>query len=194
MKSTDWIGNLVSLLFFTALAAASWGLSEYLARGRLERAATVASGPNAIVEQPVIIRTGPDGLPHYRLQAKRIEQIDSEDKSVITEPALISLTKDRPLSRAQAKTAVATENQNHVELSGDVVMTRVAFAGQPEMRLTTSKATLLIDEERAFTDAPVRLERGMSILQGVGMVFDHKTQQIRVLSESRMVLPEEKKK
>lgn len=194
MKSTDWIGNLVSLLFFATLAVASWGLSEYLARGRLERAAISPSGPSAIIEEPVIVRTGPDGQPQYRLQAKRIERVESEDKSMILEPVLVSLTKDRPISRAQAKTATATESQNRVDLSGDVVMTRKAYAGQPEMRLTTEKATLLINEERAFTDAPVRLERGMSALQGVGMVFDHKTQQVRVLSESRMVLPEEKKK
>ncbi len=194
MKSTDWIGNLVSVLFFAALAAASWGLSEYLARGRLERAATKASGPNAVIENPNIIRTGPNGLPQYRLQAKRIEQIESEDKSLIVEPSLQSMMKDRPLSTVRAKTAIATDRQNRIELSGDVVMTRAAFSGQPEMRLTTPKATLLIDEERAYTDAPVRVQRGMSTLQGVGMVFDHKTQQIRVLSESRMVLPEEEKK
>lgn len=194
MKGIDWIGNLVSLLFFAGLAAASWGLSEYLARGRLDRAAIAPSGPNAIIEGPDIIRTGPDGLPQYRLQAKRIEHYEGQDKSLMLAPRLATLMKDRPASVASAQSAVATESQNRVELSGDVVITRAAFAGQPEMRLTTSKATLLINEERAFTDAPVQIQRGLFTLQGVGMVFDHKTQQIRVLSESRMVLPKEEKK
>jgi lipopolysaccharide export system protein LptC len=194
LKGIDWIGNLVSLLFFAALAAASWGLSEYLARGRLDRAAVSPSGPNAVIEGPSIVRTGPDGLPQYRLQAKRIEHYESQDKSLMLAPRLVSLTKDRPISMASAQSAVATENQNRVSLSGDVVITRAAFADQPDMRLTTSKATLLINEERAFTDAPVQVKRGLFTLQGVGMVFDHKTQQIRVLSESRMVLPKEEKK
>jgi lipopolysaccharide export system protein LptC len=194
LKPTDWIGNFVSLLFFAALAAASWGLSEYLARGRLDRAAGAPQGPNAIIERANILRTGADGLPQYRLQAQRIEHSEREDKSRMVAPSLVTLLKDRPASTATATTAVATENQNRIDLSGDVVMTRAAFADQPAMRLTTTNATLLVQEERAFTDAPVRVERGMSILQGVGMVFDQKTQQIRVLSESRMILPKEEKK
>jgi lipopolysaccharide export system protein LptC len=194
VKATDWIGNLVSVLFFAALAAASWGLSEYLARGRLERAAGTPQGPNAIVERADILRTGPDGLPHYRLQAQRIEHSERDDKSLMLAPTLVTLMKDRPMSTAKSNTAIATENQDRIDLFGDVVMTRAAFADQPAMRMTTPNATLLVKEERAFTEAPVRVERGMSILQGVGMVFDHKTQQIRVLSESRMILPEEEKK
>lgn len=194
LKTTDWIGNLVSLLFFAALAAASWGLSEYLARGRLERSAIAPQGPNAIVEGPDIVRTGPNGLPQYRLQAKRIEHFESQDKSLMLAPRLVTLMKDRPSSTASAQSAVATDHQNRIELSGDVVMTRAAFADQPATRLTTPKATLLVQEERAFTDAPVQVQRGVSTLQGIGMVFDHKTQQIRVLSESRMVLPKEEKK
>lgn len=194
MKTIDWIGNLVSILFFAALAAASWGLSEYLARGRLERSGVTLSGPSAIIENPNIIRTGADGLPQYRLRASRIEHFENEDKSLIVEPTLISMMKDRPASSARAKTAIATEKQSRIDLEGDVVMIRSAFAGQPEMRLTTARATWLVDEERALTDAPVQVQRGMSLLQGVGMVFDFKTQQISVLSESRMVLPKEEKR
>jgi lipopolysaccharide export system protein LptC len=194
VKAAEWVGSLISLLFFAALAAASWGLSEYLARGKLERTTGTPEGPSAIVERPDIVRTGPDGLPQYRLQAQRIEHRERDDKSLIWEPSLVTLMKDRPAASAKAKTAVATENQNRIDLSGDVIMTRAAFAGQPAMRLTTATATLLAKEERAFTDAPVRVERGLYTLQGIGMVFDHKTQQIRVLSESRMVLPKDEKK
>ncbi|MFZ9481023.1 MAG: LPS export ABC transporter periplasmic protein LptC, partial [Burkholderiaceae bacterium] len=60
--------------------------------------------------------------------------------------------------------------------------------------ITTSKATLWIDEERADTDAPVFVQRGLSTLQGVGMRFDQKTQRIDIISESRMVVPKENKK
>lgn len=194
MKDTDWIGNAVSLLFFAALAAASWGLSEYLVRGKLERAYGSPQGPNAIIEVADIVRTGPDGLPQYRLQAQRIEHSENEDTSTMLAPSLVTLMKDRPTSTAKAQTAIATENQNKIDLSGDVVMTRAAFADQPAMRITAPKATMLVQEERAFTDAPVQVQRGFSTLQGVGMVFDHKTQQIRVLSESRMVLPKDEKK
>lgn len=194
MRHADWIGNLFSVLFFAALAAASWGLSEYLARGRMDRVGATPPGPSAVIEKPDVVRTGPDGMPNYRIEASRIDYIEREDKSLIDLPKVATLQRDRPASTLQARTATATENQNRIDLEGDVVMTRAAFANQPSMRLTTPQITLLIDLERALTDAPVRLEHGSSVLQGVGMTLDYKTQQIRVLSKSQMTLPATQKK
>jgi LPS export ABC transporter protein LptC len=55
--------------------------------------------------------------------------------------------------------------------------------------VSTSKATVLIREERAMTDAPVTIERGASTLQGNGMRLDQKTRQLEITSDSRMVVP-----
>ena len=194
MKHTDWIGNVISVVFFVALAIASWGLSEYLARGRADRDATALPGPSAVIEKPDVVRTGADGKPNVRLQANRIEYIEREDKSLIDGPRVMTLTPGRPASMMQARAAIATDNQNQIALTGDVVISRAAFANQPSMRLTTPEVTLLVDLERAFTDAPVRVQHGDSTLQGVGMTLDYKSQQIRVLSQSQMTLPAAERK
>jgi len=39
----------------------------------------------------------------------------------------------------------------------------------------------------------VLISRGASTLAGVGMVFDQKTQRIEITSDSRMVVPREKR-
>ena len=194
MRNTDWVGNLISIVIFTVLALASFGLSEYLVRGRLGDTAAVASGPNAIVEGPKIIHTDGAGKPQYRLDARRITFDERNDRSELEQPVLLSLGAEKPKTMARANQAVATDRQNQIDLFGDVVFTRDAFGNQPAARITTSKATLWIEEERAVTDAPVFVQRGLSTLQGIGMRLDQKTQKIDIISESRMVVPKDNKK
>ena len=194
MRNTDWVGNLISIVIFTVLALASFGLSEYLARGRLGATAAVVSGPNAIVEGPRIIRTDAAGKPQHRLEARRITFDERNDRSEFEQPMLFSIGAEKPKTVARANQAVAIDRQNQIDLFGDVVFTRDAFGNQPAARITTSKATLWIEEERAATDAPVFVQRGLSTLQGIGMRFDQKTQKIEIISESRMVVPKDNKK
>lgn len=193
MKNTEWIGNTISLLLFAVLAIASWGLSEVLQRGRVGGETVVRSGPNAIIDNPTIMRTDALGRPQYRLEAKRILHNEKADQSLLEQPVMTSLPTDKPKMIVRANTATATNQQNQIDLQGDVLITRDAFGGQPPVRITTSKATLLITEERAITDAPVLVQRGLSTLQGIGMRFDQKTQKIDIVSESRMVVPKEGK-
>jgi LPS export ABC transporter protein LptC len=74
------------------------------------------------------------------------------------------------------------------------VFERDPFESQPLLRVSTTRATLFIEEERAITDAPVFIQRGLSTLQGVGMRLDQKTQKLEIISESRMVVPKENPK
>lgn len=194
MKSSEWVGNTISIGLFALLAAASWGLNQYLQRARPASGVAAKPGPNAVIDNPRIIRTTSTGQTQYRLDGSRITHNESLDESVIEKPVMVSLLDGRPKTVIRAQQATATEHQNRVELRGDVAIDREAFDNQPAARITTPKATLLIQEEQAFTDAPVRIERGLSTLQGIGMRFDQKTQKIEIVSESRMVVPVEKKK
>ena len=194
MKNTEWIGNTISILLFGVLAIAAWGLSEVLQRGRLNDQAVVGSGPNAIIENPTITRTDSYGKPKYRLESKRILHNERGDESLLEFPVMTSLAIDKPKTVVRANTAIATDQQNQIDLNGDVVITREAFGTQPAAKITTSKATLLVAEELASTTAPVFVQRGLSTLQGIGMRFDQKTQKIDIVSESRMVVPKENKK
>ena len=193
MKTGDWIGNSISIILFALLALASWALTQYLERARPAPKSAQTTGPNAIIERPRIVRSDWQGRPQYRLEAERITMDESADETLLSRPTMISLAADKPRTILRAAQAVTTEKQNRVDLSGDVVITRDAFAEQPPVRIETPRATMFIDEERAVTDAPVRVQRGLSTLEGVGMKFDQKSQNIDILSQSRMVLPKEKK-
>jgi lipopolysaccharide export system protein LptC len=192
MRTAEWVGNVVSIIFFIVLAVASWGLSEVLQRGRSNETGALATGPNAVIDGARILRSDALGRPHYRIEAARITHSDTDDRSVFIQPFMVSLAPNKPATTVKANSASATRNQNQIDLSGDVLITRPAFADQPAAKIATPRATLLIKEERATTDAPVFVQRGNATLQGVGMTFDQKTQRIDITSESRMVMPREK--
>lgn len=193
MRQSEWLGNSISIGLFLILAAASWGLNQYLQLGRSGQGSMAGTGPSAVIENPKIVRTDARGHAQYRLTAKRIEHDDGHDRSVIDQPIMVSLSADRPKTTIVADQAVATNQQNQIDLEGNVMIQREAFDGQPPAKITTPRATVLLQEEQATTDAPVLVQRGLSTLQGIGMRFDQKTQKIEIISESRMVMPKEKR-
>lgn len=193
MKVTDWIGNVISIGMLSVLALASWGLSEILQRGWLDAASQSAKGPSAIVEQPRLIRTDAYGMPQYRLDARQMIFTQATDSSVLDHPVMTSLDAEKPKTMIRSDMAIGTHQQNQVELIGNVLMTRDAYGTQPQTRVTTSQAVFFMDEERAATDEPVLVERGTSTLRGIGMRYDQKTQRLDIVSESRMVVPKEKR-
>lgn len=189
MRQPEWLGSSISVGLFALLAAASWGLNEFLRRSQLESVVVNKEGPNAIIENPRVTRSDAQGHAQYRLDAKRILFEEQADRSLVEQPVMVSLAPDRPKTVMQAERAITTRQQNQIDLEGNVRIERSAFDGQPAARVNTSKATVLIREERAMTDAPVIIERGASTLQGNGMRLDQKTRQLDITSDSRMVVP-----
>ncbi len=193
MRGADRLGQFISVGLFLVLAIASWGLTEYLQRGRMMSGPVDATGPNAVIENPKIVRSDPAGQPQYRLEAASIIHSERNDRSEIQQPIVSSLASNKPLTVVRAQSAVATDQLNRIDLQGNVLITRAADGAQPAARIETERATLLIKEERAVSDAPVLISRGASTLSGVGMVFDQKTQKIEITADSRMIVPREKR-
>jgi 3-deoxy-D-manno-octulosonate 8-phosphate phosphatase (KDO 8-P phosphatase) len=179
----------ISVSIFALLAAASWGLNEFLRRAQLEATVVNPAGPNAIIENPRVTRSDAQGHAQYRLDARRILFEERADRSLVDQPVMVSLASDRPATVMRADRAIITRQQNHIDLEGNVRIERSAFDGQPAAKVFTSQATFLVREERALTDAPVLIERGASTLQGKGMRLDQKTRQLEIVSDSRMVVP-----
>ena len=194
MRQPEWLGNAISIGLFALLAAASWGLNQFLQRARLDMANTHNEGPNAIIEKPRTTRSDEQGQPQYFLQAQRVTFTEREDRSVLEGPEIVSLTAGKPKTILRADRAEVSDDQNKVQLQGNVVIRKDPFKAQPAARIDTSRATVFIREELVTTDAPVTVQRGLSTLQGVGLRFDQKTQRLDIVSESRMIVPKEQKK
>jgi lipopolysaccharide export system protein LptC len=87
------------------------------------------------------------------------------------------------------------QNQNQIDLSGNVDIQRPGAPAQPgrnatqPLRIRTEALTVLPDDEIAKTDKPVDLKLGETSASGVGMVVNNATQQVQMGGRGKIVLP-----
>lgn len=132
-----------------------------------------------------IALTGFDSLgrPRYRLFADRMTHFTNSDDIDLVKPNLLSMRQDQPRVQATALAAHATNNAETIVLHGDVVLTRAADERRAAMRMTTETMTVIPDEDRFSTAAPVVLESGGSVVHAVGMDFDNVARTVRLRTE-----------
>ena len=132
-----------------------------------------------------IALTGFDSLgrAHYRLFADRMTHFGNSDDIDLDKPRILSLRSDQPQVQATALHAHATNNAQTLQMSGDVVITRQASAGRPPMKMQTEELSAVPDEDHFWTDEPVRLESGASVMNARGMDFDNIARRVELDSE-----------
>jgi lipopolysaccharide export system protein LptC len=100
----------------------------------------------------------------------------------VTEPQMSFFKGPRP-TYLTAKQGLVGPDAREVTLVGNVRGTRAATATDPEIVFTTSHLTVFPDDEVARTNAAVTITQGASVVRGVGMEADNKTQVYQLLSQ-----------
>jgi lipopolysaccharide export system protein LptC len=166
------------LLLFVVLVTSYWyaqtlRLGNSSAGGRLGEVDFFAEG---------VALTAFDGLgrPRYRLFADRMTHFGDSDDVDLVKPRLLSIRPDQPQVQATSLTAHAQNNAQTVHMQGDVVITRAAGGSQAAMRLQTEALTAVPDDDHFWTDAPVRMESGRSVMTAQGMDFDNVARRVEL--------------
>ena len=179
---------VVSLALLGALAMTAWLLSQLALRPSWDAAPRAGGQLNAQVRSAEVIQTDASGRPKYRIQTPELSLFD-DGRSEMRNPLLTALRSDAPPVRARASRAEVSANQSAVVLRGDARIERQAYGTEPEVRILTDWVQFDLNAQTAETDAPVRVNQGNTILTGVGMRFNQRTEQIEILSSTQMVLP-----
>jgi lipopolysaccharide export system protein LptC len=180
------MGERIASWLAIMLMAAVLGTSYWYAQ-TLRAGTAAASGRIGAVDffADDIALTGFDtmGRAHYRLFADRMTHFGSSDDVDLENPRLLSLRADQPQVQATALHAHAVNNAQTVQMRGNVVITRAASADRAAMKMQTDDLTVIPDEDRFWTDAPVRLESGRSVISARGMDFDNVARRVELHSE-----------
>jgi lipopolysaccharide export system protein LptC len=171
------VSSWFAVLLMTVVLATSYWYAQTLRTAMPEGSGSV--GTIDFFAEDIAL-TGFDALgrPRYRLFADRMTHYGNSDDVDLDKPRLLSLRPDQPQVQATALHAHAQNNAQTVELSGDVVLTRAADARHAPMRMDTEVLWAIPDEDRFWTDAPVRIESGASVLNAHGMDFDNVARQV----------------
>jgi len=113
------------------------------------------------------------GRPRYRLFADRMTHYASSDDVDMIRPRLLSMRADQPRVETTAESAHAQNNGETIQMHGNVTLTRAAAGRLPSLRMYTDTLSARPDEDRLWTDAPVRMESGHTRLQAHGMEYDN---------------------
>lgn len=168
----DRITMIIAIALLALVTATSYWYSRVMRRP--EAAEPPRPGtPDVIVDRVVLTQFDEQGRARNKIFGDRLRHFPETDDIDIAAPRLVSLRPDQPRVEARARTARVENAAERLHLNGDVVVTRAAFAGQPEMRMTTEYLLVLPDEDRYRTDRPVQLTRGRSSIRANSMDFDN---------------------
>jgi len=172
-RMLDRLTVFLPLMLFGVLALGSWWL---------------------VRSMPELMPAGTDKLlrvePDYRLEKFTVKSFDTSGRltrevsgqSATHFPAKqelhiqnVRIYAENELGtrlQAQARQGVSKENEQQVDLSGDVLAVRAADRHGPRMTLKGEAVTAFMDQERLVSFVPVEIVRGADVFTAQTMDFD----------------------
>jgi lipopolysaccharide export system protein LptC len=138
--------------------------------------------PDYFAENFTVRRFDDTGGVQNMLVAKKMVHYPDDDTTELAEPHLTFVKGPSPF-QLTARQGLIGADAREIALVGDVRGMRAATATRPAVMFTTSHLTVLPDDEIARTRAAVTITRGASVVRGIGMEADNKTQVFKLLGQ-----------
>jgi len=149
----------------------------------------VGNDPDYIIDNFSFVRMSETGQPRYVISGERLTHRPADNTSVIEKPVVQNMSTEHPNMTMTADTAHVNQDQNQIDLAGNVDISRPGSKTTQPLRIRTEALTVLPDEEIAKTDKPIEMKVGASVVTGVGMVANNATMQLQVGGRGRIILP-----
>lgn len=152
------------------------GLTLWLERTSQQEA--VVSGktrhdPDYVVDNFTIKRFDAQGKLYQTMTANEMRHYPDDDSTEVEMPHMIYHTELKTFINADK--AWIDSGGKTIQLESNVRVRHESAKG-PETVLTTSTLTVLSDDEIARTKAPVTITQGGTVVHGIGMESNNKTQ------------------
>ena len=183
-RSWDHLAAGISLVLLAGLAAGTWYLALISEREEARAGLRTPPGePDYFLDDAVFTRINVDGDPVYRMSAEHLLHFPEDGTSVYRSPVLVSVDPAKPRVTVRADHGRSNEDGSRTVLTGNVVLVRAPTENEPQMTIRTEEVTIFSETEIARSELPVRIERGTSVLTGVGMEFDNAARSLKVDSQ-----------
>lgn len=148
----------------------------------------VGNDPDYIIDNFSFVRMSETGKPRYVISGERLTHRPADDTSEIEKPVVHNLSGDRPPMTITAEHALVSQDQDQIDMRGNVDIQRPASGNSQALRIRTEALTVLTDEEIAKTDKPVKMTLGSATIDAIGATVNNATQQAQ-LGRGRTVYP-----
>ncbi|MCX8003494.1 MAG: LPS export ABC transporter periplasmic protein LptC [Burkholderiaceae bacterium] len=168
----DRLAPLAAILLLTVVVATSYWYARAL-RKPTAAPPPPPGTPDFVVERVVITQFDATGRARHKLYAERLTHFLETDDIELTAPRLVSLRPDQPQVQVRAQHGRVENAGERLHLRGAVEVTREAGAGQPALRLASEYLLALPDLDRYWTDQPVQVAYGDSVITARAASFDN---------------------
>lgn len=138
--------------------------------------------PDFYVEGFAAARMNADGTKRYELTGTRLVHYPDDSSTELQTPKLVYFDYERAPVTVSADTAQIAHGGDDVYFNENVRVVRAAYGDAAELGIFTTHLHVIPDREVARTDKAVTLVEGHSKASSVGLEFDNKTRQIKLLS------------
>lgn len=181
----------VLLLALAVFYSSRYWPERMAAQGPGTKAASDDPSPDYIIHAFHAVDLDVNGRTRYELTADTLLHFPNPELARLDQPNMVfHRVADRTTAAIEpwqlsASTGVIVDNGNRVDLEGNVMVARLVEDTSARMTMETSRLTVYGAEERAETDAPVRLYSALAEVTSVGMTVDLSKGQLHLLSRVR---------
>ncbi|MHB1358833.1 MAG: LPS export ABC transporter periplasmic protein LptC [Rhodocyclaceae bacterium] len=168
----SWDG-LLPLIIVGLLAGATFWLEQATRPTAAVSDVNTRHDPDYIIENFSVRRFDPAGALQHTLHAASMRHYPDDDSTVIQSPQLT--WHRQPPTLITAREARLDSAGKHVQLIGDVRVTRGGLGDKPATVLTTAHLDVFPDDELATSKVPVVIAQGRSNISGGGLSANNKT-------------------
>lgn len=180
---------LLLMLFAVFCAFGSFWLVQVMQGDDNGPGAAAGNEPDYIIDNFSWVRMSESGKPRYVVSGDRLTHRPADNTALVEKPIVQSLTADHPPMTMTAEHALVSQNQNQIDLTGNVDIQRPAGTDSQPLRIRTQALTVLPDEDIVKTDKPIDMKLGASSVNGVGMLANNATQQVHLGGRGQIIYP-----
>lgn len=166
--------SLFPLVVLALLAGLTFWLERATQVDDAGRRSRERHDPDFFVERFTARRFDANGHLQHTLVAAKMLHFPDDDSTDVLAPQL-TYNGERP-TVVTARSAWLDRDAKHIRLDNDVRIVRSGAARTPDTVIATSVLHVIPDDEYAHTEAPVTITQGKSVIHGIGLKADNKTQ------------------
>jgi lipopolysaccharide export system protein LptC len=145
--------------------------------------------PDYIIDNFSWVRMSETGKPRYVISGERLTHRPADNTALVDKPVVQSITVEHPPMTMTSDHALVSQNQNQIDLTGNVDIQRPAGTKSEPLRIRTEALTVLPDEDIVKTDKAIEMQLGASSVAGIGMLANNATQQVHLGGRGQIIYP-----
>ncbi len=156
--------------------------------------------PDYTMDKIVVTTLGPEGNTKFRVVGEKLIHYEDDASSEIDWPIARRFHETKPAITVRSDKGFMDGDMTIFQLVGNATLTRPAQsatatqAGTARMFMSSSRFTVLMNEDIVKTNQPVNLEQGLSIMTSQeGAIFDNVHQKLTMIGQVKGRIESESK-